>query len=379
MKRLFLLFFLLLTTGELTAGERVILEFDEDSQLHGELSLDTFSVTLATTQLNIATTRIREILFEEENIVLHLRNGGQLTARTPIKEFHLDSVDGRTSIEKKRVRRLKFFEQKKEVENRVLGKPAEVIWVDDAESLVGAINSDVEIHLRPGHYDLTGVALPARHTKRFHGRMLANLENLTLIGPGPSEGHERPRITTKRPGNILSFMDGKNIHLKNLQIGHALPPAEGTWGGDVLRFHQCRNVVVEDCELVGFGTSGMVFHFGNQLLVTNTVIRNCSTYTFQLYKSKNVALANCRFEGNHCGLSLQRSQAIRFDQCVFRNNKKPIMPLFITYGCSKVTVNRIDCDASNKFKQLQSTPIISFQGGRPSGFAHFRYAGDFRH
>jgi polygalacturonase len=92
---------------------------------------------------------------------------------------------------------------------------------------------------------------------------------------------EKARLLTKpRYAWVINFVDGEKIAIENVVLGHT---EEGYCRGGVLRFENCKDVLVADTDLFGSGTYGLE-------------LVNCINVHFDNCTIRNVHTASCEFE-----------------------------------------------------------------------------------
>ncbi len=154
---------------------------------------------------------------------------------------------------------------------------------------------------------------------RFDGRQLTlkNIANLTIDGGSGAEIVVEPRYA-----NVLTFLNCKNITLRNLTLGHT---DEGYCEGGVLYLDNCENVKLDNCDLYGCGTMGIEAYNTSELRCARTTIRDCSYGIMELVNTNNVNFIDCRFvrcrEFGLVEIRGEQSYNIDFRRCYFAENK----------------------------------------------------------
>ncbi|MBR1732290.1 MAG: right-handed parallel beta-helix repeat-containing protein [Alloprevotella sp.] len=144
---------------------------------------------------------------------------------------------------------------------------------------------------------------------------LVNVRNLTIVG-----GKNTSIVVEPRYAFVLNFINCENIRVENLVLGHT---EEGFCDGGVVGLRHCSGVEISRCDLYGCGTYGIEAFGTSNLLVQNSVIRDCSYGIIQLHSSRDVYFARCDFHRNreydlvYADAGCQR---VTFDDCRFWNN-----------------------------------------------------------
>ena len=181
-----------------------------------------------------------------------------------------------------------------------------VVEVSTTDELLNAIASDTVIRLAEGEYNLTQAGSYGQLTENdalfwesgFDGYQLiiSQLQNLYLVGSG--SGNCRI-LTDPRYATVLNFRDCETIGLQGLTVGHS--HGMGYCCGGVLGFINCRDVLVDACDLYGCGTVGITANGCRSVTANRTVIRECSYGGIEAYSSRNVIfldgkIVNCGFD-----------------------------------------------------------------------------------
>ncbi|MBR5686647.1 MAG: right-handed parallel beta-helix repeat-containing protein [Prevotella sp.] len=140
--------------------------------------------------------------------------------------------------------------------------------------------------------------------------------NITIEG----EGKGASIIVTPRYAFVLSFICCQNVTLKNLTLGHT---EEGYCQGGVVELDHTENVVIDDCDMYGCGTEGIVTDNAHHVLVTKSIIRECSYQIMTIKESSFVTFSNCEMRKcKEFGLIVvKNSPGVVFDTCDIHDNQ----------------------------------------------------------
>ena len=123
---------------------------------------------------------------------------------------------------------------------------------------------------------------------------LHKVDGLSITGAGMGKSS---LVTEPREANVLYFDGGEDISLAGFTAGHTEEP--GHCRGGVLYLDGLRNLDVDACELFGCGTRGIDARNSRNVLLRNSVIRDCTLNVLYTQSSYNVQLDNC--EIYNCG------------------------------------------------------------------------------
>jgi hypothetical protein len=94
---------------------------------------------------------------------------------------------------------------------------------------------------------------------------------------------------------VLNFEHCTNLALRHLTIGHT---KSGYCMGGVLRFKNCKNITLEDCQLFGCGTYGLEFVDCENIEVVGTTIKECTYGAVRLTNVSSAAFRGCQIHNN---------------------------------------------------------------------------------
>ncbi len=162
-------------------------------------------------------------------------------------------------------------------------------------------------------------------------------------------------LATPRYANVLEFIGCNNLKLENLVMGHT---QDGYCDKGVLELDDCKHVTINDCDLFGCGTEGFVIDCCSDVTINRTTVHDCTYFTMHVSRSNQVRFNDCIFRDNrkYEQLCINSSDDIVFTGCLFDNLQGPLFALddYINfYSCS--------------FRKCQMQPIDEEFG--PQGFA----------
>jgi hypothetical protein len=166
----------------------------------------------------------------------------------------------------------------------------------DTVSLIrGAVeNGEVELVGAEIRLDLPMIVnLPQVNISNvYDGRELgfSGLSKLNLIS------RERTALlAVPRYAWVLGVADSSRLKFADIKLGHS---NSGGCQGGVLKLSSCRGVEMTDCELFGLGTVGLELLGCREVLITRSVIHNCTYQIARLKDCRNITFDHCIFEGN---------------------------------------------------------------------------------
>lgn len=245
----------------------------------------------------------------------------------------------------------------------------EVITVRTAAELVANLGPDRIIELKPGTYQLTSVSqmTPTRYAhfeETIDGPELVvfGVQNLTIKGLGKT-----PPLIIVSPqyANVMQFNDCSDLRIENVRMGHG--PEKGHCLGGVLRFEGCQRVAIDNATLFGCGTQGIAFNESTELICTNSIIEECTYHIMSLMGATSVRFEDCIFRNNkeYDMVQIMETTAVTFDRCRFAHNTSEgtswsTYALFLTRNAHKITLRgcEFENNAFDYFLQGDSEPTI---------------------
>lgn len=196
-----------------------------------------------------------------------------------------------------------------------------VIYADTEEELLEILENDVSDKI----IVLSGVKYKISELK------LVELSNVTIWGQKGTH-----IVSASGEEAVLYVGKCKGIILKNLTIGHDIPPDEGCDRG-VLNIWDA-DLTLTGCDIFGCGKEGFSAR-DSMIRAENTMIRDCSDYIMELYGSEAI-FENCIFSGNgYNGMWIQKfaipsiNSTLSFLNCNFERNRNPG---FIGYDADEI-------------------------------------------
>lgn len=223
------------------------------------------------------------------------------------------------------------------------GAAPRVVQVATVAELVEAIDSNTEIRLVPGTYNLSeyyrSVDTQSESWKAAHPHVvfyantemhIVGVENLTIKSAALAA--TLPQIVSERGSAVvLNFRDSRRVTLAGLVMGHELQ--KGYCNGSVLYFYDSRDIELRYLELYGCGTVGIQASKVQGLRAEECLIRDCSEGIMRMENSQDTLFEACRFVNNgHLRAASQIELALNegrhcFRRCLFENNSGRLFPL----------------------------------------------------
>ena len=151
-----------------------------------------------------------------------------------------------------------------------------------------------------------------------------NCSGLVIRGEDPMK---RPLIVaTPRYVNVIEFFDCHHIKVENLTMGHT---EDGYCDKGVVEFAGCADVEMNNCDLYGCGTEGVVVEDCNRVAINRTAIHHCTYHTLHVLGSNQVRFNDCTFFSNreYHQINVGGSEAVEFTGCTFSNLEGPLFNL----------------------------------------------------
>lgn len=219
-----------------------------------------------------------------------------------------------------------------------------LVKIKSAKDFVNEIGSNKTLVLEQNCYDLSDIIMDYDKNiffrDEFDGQELVikNVKNLRIIG----EGKNRVQIfVSPSHATVLNFYNSKNIHLENLQIGHY--PEEGECSGGVLSIEDSENFTIENCELFGCGTHGILCSNLERLRVSNSLITKCNESIIGLGDCTNSKFEKCEFVNNKTYmLNFSHCNNIIFNECTIMDNSYQYYYDYEMIGVTKHCINLRD-------------------------------------
>jgi hypothetical protein len=195
--------------------------------------------------------------------------------------------------------------------------------VATVDQLVDALGPNRIIRLAPGAYDLSKVKEVSHGfmsvEPEFDGPQIIfhHLKNTELYcdGQEPAHLYVEPRYTYP-----LYLSDCEGVRLRNLRFGHSPEPGECV--GGVAKIVRSKTVDLNECDLYGCGTVGLDLDGAENVVVSNSLIRECNTGFASIESCRDVVLHNCILRNNAVsfGFAIENSDNIRIVNTAIRDN-----------------------------------------------------------
>lgn len=210
---------------------------------------------------------------------------------------------------------------------------AQKVSVSSAAELLREIGPNKHIILKEGVYDLTKAIQGLKSSdylavqEVFDGQELVikNVDGLIIEGAGDDKTE---LIVSPRYADVLSFVQCKNIAIKNLKAGHS--PEEGSCTGGVIYIEASHNMTIESCLLYGCGTEGISVNTSFDISVQDSVIEHCTNQLMSIESSRNVFVDNCIFRESdlYYGFYFLNINSVYFSDCEITNINTVSDPYF---------------------------------------------------
>jgi len=238
--------------------------------------------------------------------------------------------------------------------------PSEIseFTVSTAEEFVKAIGSNRKIILKPGVYDLSTVYGISENSTVWWDKVSDGKELVVrAISNISIEGDTSGKVeikTSPRNAEIIHFIGGTNISIKNIVAGHT--PSEYTCNSGVLGFERCENVSIDNSEFYGCGSIGISLDYTKEFLCNNTKIDHCSLRALDINGSNDIKFTKSKFVDHEAYSDLiyaSNSSEVNFEDCLFDNNNKLTWSLAEVYGNSNISLNK--CKITNNIVTNENT------------------------
>ena len=200
-----------------------------------------------------------------------------------------------------------------------------ILDVATVDQLIDAVGPNRIIRLAPGDYNLSTVKEISHGfmsiEPEFDGPQIIfhNLTNTEFCCEGKEAAHlyVEPRYTYPL---YLSDCDG--IRLRNLRFGHLPEPGECV--GGVAKIVRSKTIDLNECDLYGCGTVGLDLDHAENVVVSNSSIRECNQAFATIASCRDVVLHNCNLHNNaiNSGFAIEDSDNIRIVNTSIRDNTK---------------------------------------------------------
>jgi hypothetical protein len=197
--------------------------------------------------------------------------------------------------------------------------------VATVEQLIDAVGPNRRIRLAPGDYNLSKVKEISHGfmsiEPEFDGPQIIfhNLKNteFSCEEQEPAHLYVEPRYTYP-----LYLSACESIRLRNLRFGHLPEPGECI--GGVIKIVGSKTIDLNECDLYGCGTLGLDLEQAENVVVSNSLIRECNQAFASIESCRDVVLHNCVLRNNavNSGFTVANSDNVRIVNTVIRDNTK---------------------------------------------------------
>ena len=197
--------------------------------------------------------------------------------------------------------------------------------VSTVAQLIDAVGPNRRIRLAPGDYNLSKVKEVSHGfmsiEPEFDGPQIIfqHLKNTEFYcdGQEPAHLYVEPRYTYP-----LYLSDCEGIRLRNLRFGHLPEPGECI--GGVAKIVRSKTIDLNECDLYGCGTVGLDLEGAENVVVSNSLIRDCNQAFASFESCRDVVLHNCVLRNNavNSGFTVANSDNVRIVNTVIRDNTK---------------------------------------------------------
>ncbi len=240
------------------------------------------------------------------------------------------------------------------------GAAPKMIRVTNETEFINALKSNTIIHLPKGTYINLTLALENWDLFTIKGRMhgeqvdeimriseptlvnesvydgrqltLVNMKNITIHGDGDCHIVVEPAYAY-----VMHFINCKNISLENVTMGHT---AQGFCTGGVVGMMNCSEMTIDGCDLYGCGAYGIIASQTNDIMMRNSIIRDCSYGIMEISGCNRATFRKCHFFRNkeYSMVTVgEDSRSVLFDECRFYENHGLLFDL----GC-KIQIKSCD-------------------------------------
>lgn len=197
------------------------------------------------------------------------------------------------------------------------------VEVKNTKELLENIGPNRTLILKAGDYNLLAPLVLnnkyIRYGEVFDGMelIIRNLDNLTIKG---EEGAKVQLLVEPRYATVLNFSNCNNINIENIIAGHY--PDEGHCTGGVLYFDSSKNININNAELFGCGTMGVMLYDVENFFFNNSIIKECSYGIMDINESKNVKFNDSNFYDcrEFSLIQINDSGSVEFNRCNIYNN-----------------------------------------------------------
>ena len=184
----------------------------------------------------------------------------------------------------------------------VITENQKTVHVSTADEFLSAIGPDTEIIVDARLIDFSTAANYGssggdyyRWDDPFDGPELViqNVRNMTVRGGGEVRT-DQTLSCVPRYADVVTFENCANIYVTHITVGHTREP--GSCMGGVLHYVNSQDILVEDCDLYGCGTLGVIGTNSRNMQVINNHIHDCSVGGVEFSQCQDVRVDGNSFE-----------------------------------------------------------------------------------
>ena len=186
-------------------------------------------------------------------------------------------------------------------ENVITGQQ-KTVHVSTADEFLSALAPNTEIVVDAQLIDFSTAANYGKSGSEYYRwddpydgpeLVIQNVQNVTVRGGG-EERTDNTLSCVPRYADVLTFENCSNIYVTHIGLGHTQEP--GYCLGGVLNFTNSEKILVEDCDLYGCGTLGVIGYYSLDIQVINNRIHDCSVGGVEFSSCRNVRVDGNTFE-----------------------------------------------------------------------------------
>ena len=207
--------------------------------------------------------------------------------------------------------------------------------VTTTEQLLQAIQSNRHVSIQPGTYRLEKLKGKISDTVAWSsgtGVVIKGVKNLMLEANGDVK-----ILSPDATAAVLTFVDCEDVSIKGVIAGHT-PEVQFCVGG-VFDLTRCRGFKIKKSVLFGCGTRGLSLDAVNDLLLEDSVIKECTVDIISAHGCNNLRFIKCEFKYNKyisTPLAFYDCSDVIFEGSVFEENR----PEEENYGMSMFSVDK---------------------------------------
>jgi hypothetical protein len=171
-------------------------------------------------------------------------------------------------------------------------------------------------------------------------------------------------LADPRYAHVFTFRDCRGLRLSGMTLGHS---KAGYCLGGVLRFANCTDIHISECDLFGCGTYGLDFSHCRQVTVERTEVRDCTYGILKMNNVNGIDFVDCRFHRNKEFdlITIQgKAEDVFFNRCEFTSNHSKGNLIQFEGQPRNASVILSECEVQkNKFVQLSNRlDLVSLDG-----------------